>query len=519
MNNSLLEKLLNHYHITEAEFLELSKVGTLDDFASGHSFKDIDKAASMVKDAMHNNESIAIYGDYDADGIMGTSILVKMFKMLNYQVSYYIPNRYQDGYGITLKKAKEFVNNGIKLVITVDNGVSAFEPIQYLKENNVKVLILDHHQIGETLPNADYVIHPIYSGFGETTSSGAFTAFMFSREMLGYYDKYLSTLAAISLISDLMPLRSYNRRLLKTVFKNYQDGEFLNISLLANHERLDENAIGMGIAPRINSIGRLTDNDSINDIIPFFSDDNEEYQLNYFEHILEINEQRRAYSKLTTEITLTEDHAIVCFSEAKEGIIGLIANNLLSRYNRPVIVFTKGEDGTLKGSARSNNDLNIVDTFNALKKYIITGGGHASAGGCSIDPKNYEAFKNAFIAIANKYDIIEKDLENESIVININDINEENYRIIEALSPFGVGWGAPSLELRRIKTSSLMYSKNGEHILTQLGQKARLVAFNCPKEKMEQSNFVDFFGNLRKNSYRGYVSVEFLAKTYQNSKQ
>jgi len=221
MNSTLFNDLLEYYGIDESTYLELTRKVDSNSFAADHHFDNEKEAAMLVKEVIANKGKIFIYGDYDADGIMGTSILVKMFKYLNYDVESYVPNRYLDGYGLTLEKAKEWAEKGASLVITVDNGVSCVEQIKYLKEKGIKVLVLDHHQVQENVPNADYILHPTYSHFGETASSGAFVAFNFSRVVLGRFDKYLSILASISLISDMMPLKDYNRDLLRIVINNY----------------------------------------------------------------------------------------------------------------------------------------------------------------------------------------------------------------------------------------------------------------------------------------------------------
>ena len=191
MNKSLLERLLDYYHIDYDKYLELIQPKDFSNFALGHQFDDIDKAVNLVKEIVAKKGKIIVYGDYDADGVMGTSILVKMFQYLDVVVDYYLPNRYVDGYGINLEHAQEYIDQKYDLVITVDNGITANEPIELLHRNEVKVLILDHHQVGEVVPNADAICHPTYSHFGETASSGAFTAFMFSVALLGRVDKYL----------------------------------------------------------------------------------------------------------------------------------------------------------------------------------------------------------------------------------------------------------------------------------------------------------------------------------------
>ena len=509
MNKSLLEKLLSFYHISYDEYTTLIKDFSLDDFASGHQFDDIENATNLVKDVIASKGKIIIYGDYDADGVMGTSILVKMFQYLDVVVDYYLPSRYLDGYGLTLEHAKEYVLNKYDLVITVDNGISAFEPISYLKENGVKVLILDHHQVQGEVPNADAICHPTYSHFGETASSGAFTAFIFSISLLGYVDKYLSILAAISLISDMMPLKEYNRNLLKTVFKNYKPKEFLSIDLLADGEYLDETVIGMKIAPRINSIGRLVEDHSINDIVPFFVSNDRELILNYYSYILETNELRKLYSKELSEHldVASEENAIVILGDYKEGLIGLIANSLVNKYHVPTVVFTRCLDGTCKGSARAPEGFDIVGLFNNLSDVLITFGGHALAGGCSIAADNFSLFKEKFVSLVASTPFVY--VEHPTIEIAFSEINMENYELINSFSPFGESWPAPLFKIKHIKTSNLLFSKDNKHIVTTLGASLKLVGFNFPKENVLENQFINAIGYLNKGSYRGHTYLEF----------
>ena len=275
--------------------------------------------------------------------------------------------------------AQEYVDAKYDLVITVDNGITAFEPIELLHNNGIKVLILDHHQTQDTVPVADAICHPIYSHFGEVSSSGAFTAFMFSIALLGRIDKYLSILASISLISDMMPLLGYNRNLLRSVFDIYKHGEFLAVDLLGDNEEFNEQLIGMKIAPRINSIGRLCEDTSINEIVKYFVTDDKTFILSYFSHIVEMNDARKILSKeeIDESKISPNDKAIVLIGEYKEGIIGLVANSIMNKYHLPTVVFTKSVDGNLKGSARAPEGFDIVDSFNELSGILLTSGGHS----------------------------------------------------------------------------------------------------------------------------------------------
>lgn len=518
MNKELFARLLDYYKIDKKKYMELIAPVSSSTFASGHSFDHINEAIKLVEEVMANNGKIFIYGDYDADGIMGTSILVRMFSYKNYPVDYYIPSRYIDGYGLTLSKAIECVENNVSLVICVDNGVSAFEPIKYLKENNVQVLVLDHHEIQETLPVADIILHPTFDHFGEIASSGAFVAFNFSRVFLHRFDKYLSTLASISLISDMMPLLGYNRELLRIVFSEYKENEFLQIDLLKEDEPFNENTIGMKIAPKINSIGRVLTDTSVNELVKFFVSSDKGEILHYIDWINETNETRKNLSREVSDDDLKvseNDKAIVYVSDAKEGILGLIANNLLNKYQIPVVVLSKGsEEGTYKGSARAPQGFSIVEAFKYCSDYVLVAGGHAMAGGCTIKDSQLEDFKNKFIEYANNNPIVP--VENETIELGLTELNRDNYELVQTFSPFGESWPKPLFLLKHIATRSLFFSKNREHILTQIGQRSKIVGFNFPMDEVRQTQFIDLEGNLRTSVYMNITTIEFFVKNIKN---
>ena len=518
MNKSLLERLLDYYQISYDDYLKLTEKTSLLTFSDGHKFNEIDKAVNLVKEAIANKGKIVIYGDYDADGVMGTSILVKMFQYLDVVVDYYIPNRYIDGYGLNMTHAQEYIDAKYDLVITVDNGISAFEPIDLLHKNGIKVLILDHHQVQEIVPNADAICHPIYSHFGNVSSSGAFTAFMFSIALLDRVDKYLSILASISLISDMMPLLEYNRNLLRSVFSEYKQGEFLAVDLLGDKEEFNESLIGMKIAPRINAIGRLCEDASINDIVKYFITDDKEFILSYFSHILEMNDARKTLSKeeIDESDISKEDKGIVLLGEYKEGIIGLVANSIMNKYKLPTVIFTKSSDGNLKGSARAPEGFDIVEAFSEIGDILLTSGGHAMAGGCSILEKDYPEFVRRFKEIAKNKPL--QKVEPKTIDIGMSELILENYELIHSFSPFGESWPTPLFKLSHIKVNSLTYSRDHNHIITSLGNRLKIVYFNYPKSELEALNFVDFLGTINKKEYKGFTYLEFLAKEMIPSK-
>ena len=509
----LFQRLLDYYQISEDDYRSLTMDVNEDNFYLGHAFKDMDKCVEVVKEAVKNHKKIFIYGDYDADGIMSVSILVKMFAYLNYPVSYQIPNRYIDGYGLTLKRSQEIVENGYDLLITVDNGVTAFEGIKYAKEHGLTVLIFDHHQPDEVLPKADYILHPVISEFGDVATSAGFVTMMFSMNYLGRLDRYLATLAAISLVSDMMPLVSYNRNLLRLVIKMYQEQGYECIDLLKDKDSFNEASIGMKIAPKINAIGRLIDDSKyLSRTVEFFTSDNRELLLNYNNWINEVNNERKEMTKEAVENCKDVDvsrEAIVVVIEQKEGVIGLIANNFVKKYCKPTIVFALDQSGECyKGSCRAPKGFNVVDTFNQMGDLLQACGGHAMAGGCTIKKEDLKAFKEKFIELA-KGSKIEPD-EEQIIPLFINDISYDNYLLVESFSPFGENWPAPRFKLSRIKVSSLMYSRDGQHILTSIGNSSRLTGFYFSRDKMSQYQYIDLIGTLRLSTYFNKTTVEFL---------
>lgn len=510
MNKIFLQKLLDYYHITYEDYLSLKKDSFLHDFDEGMKFDYMDEAVRLVKTAISNKAKIIIYGDYDADGIMSTSIIKKMFEMVGYHVDFYIPTRYKDGYGINIDKAKEFAEKGYNLVITVDNGVNAIEPIAFLRNEGIDVLVIDHHTNDGELPNANYIIHPTISHFSKINSSAGFTSFMFASAFLNKRDKYLAILATISTITDMMPLLEHNRRFLKSVFPLYKKGEFSQLDLLLENEDFNETSIGLKIGPRINSIGRLVEDNSINDIVRYFTEYNYDEQLNYISVINAINEDRRKLSKESADLlTISANDIAVCeILDLKEGMIGLVAGSLTNKYNIPSIIFTDSINGTIKGSIRSPEWFNVVDCFNKLKQYLETSGGHTAAGGCSMKKENFQAFKNAFFELVKNTP--HEKIEKVNIPLQITDFTMENYEIVKELSPFGEAWKTPLFSLKGVRTTALTYSKNNAHIMTQIGGFSRIVGFNYSKEEMSNYQIVNLFGTLRTSIFRNINNLEFL---------
>lgn len=522
--DKFLEKLLKFYNMSEEEYHEMVKPISDISLLDVKTIPNIDAITNRIHSAIVNNEKIIIYGDYDCDGICSTSIVKRTFDILNYAVSYYIPSRYQDGYGLNVDNVHKMAAKGFKLIITVDNGISANEAIDVAKSYGIDVIVVDHHEVPETLPNAIGFIHPIVSKISNIYGSGGYMSLFLSTALLGYYDNYLVTLAGISVVSDLMELKGYNKDVVRLSIYNFNKYKYLPLKLLVSTDVVTEKTYGLEIGPKINSIGRILEGSEPNRLIRYLTTSDKEEIIKTSEWINNVNEERKEIVKSFVdtydETEIAKLPAVVEICDTKEGIMGLIANRFLTTYNLPgfALAVDSRDPEYLKGSARSRVGFSIVDAFAEpnIKKYLVNGGGHAYAGGLSIKKSDFEPFKAAICEYAKSHPI--SDSNKPVIEISLNEVTRQNYDILRTFSPFGMGNEEPEFLIKHFKTSELDYITYGKHISTRLGMSTKLMGFNMPSKDVQQFNFVDFRGNLLLSYYKGFESVEFRISSYNESK-
>lgn len=519
---TFLEKVLSYYNLTEQDYLYLTRPLDYSSLKDPFKFNGMKEAIDIVKESLKNEDKIMVYGDYDADGITSTSIIVKTFKILNKQVGYYIPSRYIDGYGINKKRANEIIEKGYKLVILVDNGICAIEEIKLLKENNIKVIVIDHHESLDSLPIADAIIHPQISNFSDIKTSAGFCSFMFSYALLEKVEPYLLILGAISVISDMMPLIEFNRDIVRLASNIYQNNNFYNINLLKEDNDFDYLSIGLKISPKINAVGRIIKTTAINNLVKFFTIDDNKEIFALYKWIEDVNNKRKEMTnKFPLDISLQEasQEGIIKIYDIDEGINGIIANRIIQAYEIPTIVLTKdsNDDNILKGSMRARSPFNVVDCLNELSSYLLTFGGHALAGGLSLKINNYEPFKEAFLSYCkNKptYIVSKKD---KSIEIPLSELTLENYKILMTLQPFGQGFEAPLFLIEKIKTKALTFLYNKPHIISKVSLNSAIAGFNIDKEDFLKEAYVDLYGKFSLNKYKDNVTLQFVIDYYTKS--
>ena len=513
---NFLDKLLAHFNLTHEQYEELSRPIDEVSLIDPDSIEGMAKTKERILKAIKNQEKIIIYGDYDCDGICATSIMAKTFQMLGYPVSYFIPSRYIDGYGLNVNNVMKIKDNGFSLIITVDNGISAHEAIDKANELGMDVIVVDHHEVPPEPVKAYSVIHPIVSHISDIVGSGGYMSLFVSASLLGKYDPYLVTLAGLSTISDLMELRGYNRDVVRLALHNFKRYNYLPLRYLLDNEIINEKSFSLGIAPKINAIGRMKEDTSVNRLVKYLTsvDEKEIYALSQW--ILEVNEERKMFTKEAVDtLPLRGEEAGICIlTDMKEGLIGLVANRLLNEHNVPTIIFTpdSSDPSIIKGSIRSKEGFNVTKAFESLNKYLLTGGGHAMAGGLSIKKDNFEAFREDFIKLAEKYSLVEE--KEDTIAISINDISFANYETLCSLSPFGMGFKEPSFEIDDLPTRGLTFISFGKHLSTKLSMNTKLLGFNMAEGEVKSHPLINIIGNFNLSEFKGYQTLEFRISKY-----
>ncbi len=484
-------KVMNYLKINEEDLMNLTLPLSELTYGKPSDFKGMDEVSNIIMGSIKKHEKIYIFGDYDADGIMATSILYLTLKKLGNIPSYYIPSRSIDGYGIQLKHAQNIVKDGYNLLITVDNGVNQKEALTYLKEHGVKVIITDHHEYSEVAPH-DGFIHPFEKEQKEE-QCGAFVAYMLSLSLLKKEEPLLLTYAALATISDMMPLKGANRNIVRLGLK-YMNEDLTHPFHLLYKGEIDEEVIGFQIAPRINAYGRMNEESNNSKIISLFIDTNYEEKEHMAHKIDMLNEQRKELlKKAEVEVIIKENLGVILIHpNLQDGLIGLLAAKYISLKHKPTMALNF-KDGVYKGSIRSLEGASIVDFFPMVSPYLLTSGGHALAGALSFKEEYLEKICLAFEEFLKVHPYQEKTLQ--PILIENSDVTVLNYAFLRSLAPFGKDFEEPLFALN-IPLSKCFVFKN--HVKSYINMESSLIGFNL-KDQLKRENL--FLGHLKKDTY------------------
>jgi len=551
--SKLTSKLLQDRGYTSQKKVDGFMSSTLDKLIEFDLLYDAKKAAKQLIKAVKNNKKIFIHGDFDADGITATAILweylyrnVAKHLDIDVKIIPYIPDRVDEGYGLSDSSIENMINQGAELIITVDCGIRDKEIIQKYqkKHKELEFIITDHHTPPEDIKeNLTYtVVHPMFPGkeLPEPRISGAAVAWILIQNIKKelnineYTDLFDGLdLVALSTVTDMMPLVDINRILLSLGLDIVRKGNRLGLEKLlsvANVKKglLEAYHFGFVIGPRINAAGRIG---SPMEALKLLLTDNNTQAL---KRAAQLNVKNIERQKLTLDI-LSEaqkqlekegkDNLLIFVSGKNwpEGIVGLVAGRLQERYGKPAIVVTI-KNGEARGSARSFGPLNITSELDKHKDILTKYGGHAQAAGFSLPPENLEEFKKDLLKSIDKQfskDDFIQELKID-LAITVDDITMELLEELEQLKPFGIGNKKPIVVLQDLVITNIydMGNKRLHMKLTVKGDSisnGTIVAFNCAEDfdKLNIDDVIDVVGSLSLNEWNGNKSVQFILKEWR----
>ena len=506
--DEFLSKLLNYYSLSKEEFDSISSNPSFLNIPRLDEYTSCQESKKRIQKAIESKEKILIYGDYDCDGIMSTSIIYHCLITLGATVSFFIPSRYKDGYGLNLENAKKIIKKGYGLVILVDNGVSCYEPISTLLKEGIDTLIIDHHELPSSLPPFYALIHNKALNYGPYGVSAGYLSFLFSICLLNKIDPYLLVLGAISTISDTMDLKGYNKEIVRLALSLINKNKYPQIFKLTQKTYIDEKVLGMEVIPCINAVGRMDEGYESFKLVHYFALDNPALE-NAAKLALSTNLNRKNLTKTAANnFSIDPNSKCICFlSTLKEGLSGLLASRFISTYSLPTAVFASSylDKNIYVGSLRSKDGFDIISFFNSLGDLPIKKGGHAHAGGISIKKEDYETFKLKFEEYSLSHPL--KEEREEEIEISLSDINQSNYKTLKKFSPFGQGNKEPTFIIKDIDTSILAFNKAG-YLYTKLGDNSDLFSFQIKQSEIKEKR-ISLIGKLTLHEYNGKINVRF----------
>lgn len=485
-------------------------------------------AVERLRQAKERQEKVMIYRDYDVDGVMAGVILTKGFKAfgLNH-VSMFSPNRFETGYGLHVDTIREIADQGYDLIVTVDCGISSLEEIRLANDLGVDVIVTDHHEPGPELPNAVAVVNPkrhdsIYP-FREIC--GAAVAWKLVQALNEDELADLIDLVATATVADVVPLVDENRRIVIDGLHFFNQGKGnLGLRELKNAAGLegdfDSFAIGFGIGPRINAVGRLGDSNSLPEL--FLT--NSEHKASQMAAVLEkINATRRSLTDKNVEEALRlvkeqwdperENIVVVASDQFHAGVVGIVASKLMEICGRPVVLISLEEDGPSRGSCRSFGPVHLFEALQANSQHLIQFGGHAAAAGLSIDADKVDGFRTAINEWASRFAPEEFLLPVEiDRVIDLEETGEYLVAQMELLAPFGEGNPAPTFAVEGVEVEEISVLKE-KHLKLQVRDivSREVIAFGWAEwaleNNVEEGTVLDIAFRPSLNHFRGQANL------------
>ncbi len=532
--NELLATILVNRNIVEESEIEKFLKPTRNDFYNPYEMPDMEIAVERIIKAIESNEKVIIYGDYDVDGITSVMVLKSFLRERGLEVTEYIPNRLEEGYGLNKAAVEEIAKKDNKLMITVDCGISAIEEVEYGNTLGIETIITDHHEPGNELPKALAVVdakrkdnkYPFrnLAGVGVVFKLIQAISIKLNLEEKEYL-KYLD-IVCIGTISDIVPLVDENRVIVKLGLKLVEQTKNIGLKAIlqsCGYNKIDSTAISFGVAPRINACGRMGHQEEALKL--FLSKDVNE--------VNELIQKLNGYNKMRQEIekniyddaikqieknNLTEKNTIVVSGKNwHHGVIGIVSSKITDLYFKPSILLSEEEE-RLKGSGRSIPGFDLYEALTECKDYIEKFGGHSMAIGIIINKNKIEEFKERLEEISKQKNIEEiVPILKIDAQINLNDLRKEKIESLKELEPYGEENKMPLFAIKNIKIDSIRALSEGKHLKLTLKDNKNLVnaiGFNLGymSNEFKIGDKVDVVGNLEINTFNGVDNIQINLK-------
>lgn len=551
-DNEIIEKISKEFNVSKLVANILANKGLKDsheievflyprrsDFHDPFLMPDMHQAVDRIVKAINNKEKIAIYGDYDVDGITSSTVLKRFLKERGLEAEVYIPNRLHEGYGLNENAIKTLAESKNTLIITVDCGITGIKEVELAKTLGIDTVVTDHHEPTEELPKAVAVVDAKRkdSKYPFNGLAGVGVAFKLIQAIsikLGLaeeeYLKYLD-IVCVGTISDIVPLVDENRTISKLGLRLVKQTRNVGLKVLLNsigYQKIDSNTISFGVAPRINACGRMGHEKEALEL--FLTNSIEEAEAiterlnNYNLERQEI--EKRIFDEAQEMMEDPEEQKLPCIILGKEnwhhGVIGIVSSKITDMYSKPSILLCF-EDDIAKGSGRSLQGFDLHEALENCKENIKQFGGHSMAVGLTIDKNNFENFKKELEEYANKMDVA-------SIVpvlkidekVQLQDINIRDIKDLELLEPFGEGNKMPLFQISNVKIYSIRALSEGKHLKLALRDGNTItnaIGFNLGNLAEEYciGDKINVAGFLEINKYNGVESVQINIKDVMRS--
>ncbi|MCF0110661.1 MAG: DHH family phosphoesterase [Erysipelotrichaceae bacterium] len=511
---SLYAKCLQAMNVTESEMEELMA----DPVSYMPQCEDLVRLKNRLQTAAQREEKVFVFGDYDTDGICATTMMVKILKEMNISCGFYIPDRFKEGYGANTERVKQASEKGYTLLITVDNGVKAFDALRCAKETGMEVAIIDHHTIEEQ-PVCDILVHPTVLGEGLEYLCGAGCVLQLAKIMdLNLHTYY--PLAMLATIGDLMIMKKENRYIVSQGLKLLQQGAYPQVAaLLKDDVRFcTTDDIGYYVIPKLNCVGRLADIANVNNVVRFLLSETETEWKPFVNELEQLNQKRKDMTnehiaRIDTSV-LTDRFVIVADASFHPGIVGLVATRLSHELHKPVMAVGKNGDLWV-GSIRSVESLDLMKCLEPIQSRFAAYGGHKMAAGISFTEPEFPFIRQYLQA----YEFDSANPDTLCVKVESDELTERSIAEVLSHGPYGKGMELPKLLCENHPLQRIGFVKKDTYIKCTFGE-VEGIWFN---DTHTYEEFIDDIGHLRivgtmkKQVFRGKLQFSLSIESIEKS--